>query len=179
MLYTRSVYNEKVELTNIEESFSLAGYNLIYKAWLENNSPINIGWSIDRKKMSAIISENRDENKYSFVIDFDPNSSWRIGLVEIENIHIFTYGNEIEKEVYWSPIMLELKDLLYIDLNEEGCSKIIKEESIKKIKTNTNIQAQTMEFLYLNGGSWTWGKNGMTNAAFIKDDARKYFKQFF
>jgi len=34
-----------------------------------------------------------------------------------------------------------------------------------------------MELLYLNGDNqgWNWGRNGMTNAAFIHGPARTYF----
>ena len=38
-----------------------------------------------------------------------------------------------------------------------------------------------VEFLYLNvtKRGWSWGMNGMTNAAFLHGAARDYFRRFF
>jgi len=35
--------------------------------------------------------------------------------------------------------------------------------------------------LYLNGTDrgWNWGRNGMTNAAFLQNSARDYFRKYF
>ena len=98
-------------------------------------------------------------------------------LIEIVKIHLFTYGNN--EKASWTPMMLELKEVFY----EDDYDNLSKEEKQKIIHDFEPIsdEKRIFEFLYLNGDSysWNWGRNGMTNAAFIYNDARKYFATFF
>jgi len=75
-------------------------------------------------------------------------------------------------------MMLELKDVFYDDY--DNLTEEIKAKEISKFEVNEELNI-FIEFLYLNGDdkSWNWGKNGMTNAVFIKSEAREYFKKFF
>jgi hypothetical protein len=138
---------------------------------------VNQGYSLSANELLKQHNEKYSSETHSLVIDFHPNSNYRIGLIEIEKIHIYTFG---EKGVTsWSPMMLELKEIFYEEeyenLTNEEKSKIINEFEIKK------NGSKIVEFLYLNGSvnSWNWGRNGMTNASFIHEEPRKYFKNFF
>jgi hypothetical protein len=178
MLYNRKEVGKKTIYKNTGESFSLAGYNLIYNAWINMGQPINKGWSISRDYLSSLIKK---EGEYAFLIDFDPTADWRIGIIEIDNIHIYTYGDKTKKIAYWSPLMLELRDIIYFETEDEEFDIKDKNKFLQKISTESDDTKKSVEFLYLNGTdkSWNWGKNGMTNAAFIQNEARDYFREFF
>ena len=76
-------------------------------------------------------------------------------------------------------MMLKLRDVLY----EEYENKISKEDKEQKLtKLNEPSDAvDFVEFLWLDGdeNGWTWGRNGMTYAAYIHGPARGYFRQYF
>lgn len=75
--------------------------------------------------------------------------------------------------------MLRLRDVLY----EEFETDILAEEKNNRISLlpESDSRDDFVEFLYLNGSDqgWRWGMSGMTNAAFIQGQARKYFRQYF
>ncbi len=75
--------------------------------------------------------------------------------------------------------MLKLRDVLYEEF-EKDISDGEKEKKIKVLKDPGN-EEEFVEFLYLNGSDkgWNWGRNGMTNAAFIHGPAREYFRKYF
>ncbi len=55
------------------ESFRLAGYNLIYKAWEERGQPIDQGWHVSAAELIQI--DSKDLQTYDtrrMVIDFIP-----------------------------------------------------------------------------------------------------------
>ncbi len=68
-------------------------------------------------------------------------------------------------------------------LDEEYEKTFAKEFKAKMISgfTDPNSDKDFVEFLYLNGNDkgWNWGKNGMTNAAFLHGESREYFRQYF
>lgn len=76
-------------------------------------------------------------------------------------------------------MMLRLLDVFY----EEHAHPITDSEKDEKIGRLTvpDGKEDFVEFLYLNGSDhgWNWGRNGMTNAAFIHGWARDYFRQYF
>lgn len=182
MFFKKVRENERLFYSNDHDNYSLAGYNLIYYSWLDRGKPLNLGWSVtadDLLKTYGRINkiDPCDGNIYSLIIDFHPGSKDRIGLIEIERIHIYTYGYNGKAE--WSPMMLELRNVYY-DEEIEDMTDDYKESVMEKIEIQHNRQ-QIVEFLYLNGEkySWNWGRNGMTNAVFLDGEARKYFRQFF
>ena len=179
LLYKKVPTDGQIHYQAENKSFSLAGYNLIYKLWEKNERPFNRGWSVSADDLLQAHGDAFHADVYSLVIDFHPNADYRIALIEIENIYLYTYGDKEKSYVYWSPMMLELKSLYY-DEFDEVITKEEKEELINNFPA-PDTQKRIVEFLYLNGDdySWNWGKNGMTNAAFIEEDAREYFKQYF
>jgi len=76
--------------------------------------------------------------------------------------------------------MLRFRDVYY----EEFETQLVPAQKITILNRLPEYKADSLdfvEFLYLNGDSrsWNWGRNGMTNAAFIQGSARDYFRQFF
>lgn len=183
MFFKKQIKNDRLYYSNGYSDFKLAGRNgLIYQTWILRDKPLG-GWTVthdellDTYKLQYSDESYTSEN-YALVIDFHPGSNDRIGLIEIERIHLYTYGNA-DKYVYWSPMMLELRNLYYDDEIDEF-SEHYKNDILGKIEVPSN-RDQIVEFLYLNGDdySWNWGRNGMTNAAFINQDARNFFRNFF
>lgn len=179
-VYSRTVSTQVEILDYQDEEFSLAGYNLIYEAW-NKEKPINKGWHVTADELIKIKSENKQSySDRRLLIDFDPTADWRIGIIELLDIYIYTYGDEKTNNVIWSPMMLKFRDVIY-DEDVKGLTI----EQISKKKNHIEISdysgEETIEFLYLNGSNrgWNWGMNGMTNAAFIFGEARKYFRQYF
>ncbi|MBK9540742.1 MAG: hypothetical protein IPO49_00325 [Bacteroidetes bacterium] len=178
LIYKKETKQDKQFYIHGYENYRLAGWGLIYSLWTKKGKPKNRGWSITSDDLLKEFNETYSSQTHSLVIDFHPSSTERIGLIEIENIHLFTYGND--DAVFWTPMMLELRDVYY-DEDFENLTQEEKQKIISEIEPLPNRQATFFEFLYLNGDdkSWNWGKNGMTNAAFIFNDARQYFAKYF
>ena len=174
IIFKKEKIKDKLFYIHNDESYKLAGIGLIKNLWEKNKNPINKGWSISA---NDILKEHREEyadDTHSLVIDFHPSSTERIGLIEIEKIHLYTYGKG--KTAYWTPMMLELRDTFYEE-DYENLTAEKKRKEINKIKVNDE-RSQIIEFLYLQG-NWNWGRNGSTNAAFLHEESRNYFKNFF
>jgi hypothetical protein len=180
IIYKKEKQKGKQVYIHTDEVYKLAGWNwgLIYSLWENKDKPINEGWSVSSSELLNSYNKTYSNNSHSLIIDFDPNSKKRIGLKEIENIHLFTFGKK--KSAWWTPMMLELRDVFYKDDYDKELTQEKKQKQISTIVIGPN-QNQNVEFLYLHGDdkSWNWGMNGRTNAAFIYDDAREYFKKFF
>jgi hypothetical protein len=183
MFFKKENKNEKLFYVNDYSDFKMAGWEgLIYQTWIRREKPLG-GWTITHQQLLETYSlqyndESCTNENYALVIDFHPSSKDRIALIEIERIHVYTYGTE-DKYAYWSPMMLELRKLYYDDEIEEF-SEEYKKNILEDIEVSENRE-QIVEFLYLNGDDycWNWGRNGMTNAVFIEQDARNFFRPFF
>lgn len=153
--------------SKIGRIFHLAGNKngLLFKLW-NKKKPVGPGWSVTADELLNEFDSEYRIDDYALVTIFIPDSAVRIGLAEIEAIHLYT--EEDTEENCWSVVMLELRQI-YNDAF--GSSK---EEFLKTFKASKNDKV--VEFLYLKGdGTWGWGRNG----AFIYDDARKYFQNVF
>lgn len=176
IIFSKSLKGNQVILNNTHRHYSLAGWNIIYNLWCAKGRPINTGWHITSNELLAEIDPTYGDGNAALVIDFHPASTYRIGLVTIQDVYIFTYGeNEI---AWWSPMMLFLKDVFY----KEYTGKLSKEKKETVIASFAwkEPSEKIVEFLYLNGDdkSWNWGRNGMTNAVFLHETTMEYFKQF-
>jgi hypothetical protein len=168
------------KLIQTGEYFSLAGYNLIYKLWEKRGKPTDQGWHMTADDLIKEYTEGKGNSEsHSLLIDFHPNSRNRIGIIELLDIYAYTWSGETKKDAGWTPMMLRLRDILYEEYEKE-ISDADKELTMKALK-NPNDKKDFIEFLYLNGPDkgWNWGRNGMTNAAFINGPAREYFRQYF
>ena len=179
--YLQSNTKRKIEsLENTGKIFKLAGYNLIYKLWVKRDKPTNQGWHISADDLIREFSSgNETYENLRFVIDFHPSAKWRIGLIELLDIYVYTWQGSQKNQASWSPMMLRFHDIMY----EEFKNEITEKKKATKISLidSPAYNDDFVEFLYLNGDdkSWNWGMNGMTNAAFIHGAARDYFRQFF
>ena len=78
-------------LKNTSQSFSLAGYNLIYQLWELKGKPTDQGWHVSADELIKKYSNEKDSHSTAaLVIDFDPSSKWRIGIIELLDIYIYT-----------------------------------------------------------------------------------------
>ena len=157
------------------DQFKLAGKNLLHSAWKKRGSPLNKGWHVTRDDLLDLhFGANARPDGARLVIDFHPGAKKRIGLIEPLDVYAFTFG--YNGRATWTPLMLRMQDIYY----EESLTPERRAEIMSRIPLDFAGQ-EAIEFLYLNGDdkSWNWGRNGMTNAAFLQGDARDYFRQFF
>jgi hypothetical protein len=175
MLFKKERSDSGVFYSNAHQGYKLAGYNLLYKLWNKRNKPVECGWSVTADDLLKEHGDGFNSDDYALVIDFDPNSQECVGLVEIEAIHVYTYGND--SGAFWSPMMLELRDVYSEEDYDEPITPNQKQDILARFVLSPNRQ-KIIEFLYLQG-NWNWGRNGSTNAAFIHDAARKYFQHIF
>ena len=179
-LYGRVTQNGKEHFRRVRK-VKLAGYNSIYNLWKRNKKPINRGWHISADDLIKELTKDKgNKDSHRVIIDFDPNSTWRIGLVEIVDIYVYTSGDPKQGKVWWSPIMMRLRDVYY----EEFTSKVSKdriEDRKKAFDVTRTKNDDIFEFVYLQGddNGWNWGRVGQVNATFIHKEARGYFKKFF
>lgn len=99
--------------------------------------------------------------------------------MELLDIYAYTYPGTSNMDAGWTPMMFRLRDILYEEY-ENPVTDSEKEQKISRLSDPDNKE-DFIEFLYLNGQDkgWNWGRNGMTNAAFIHGPAREYFRQYF
>lgn len=161
------------------KQFSLAGWNngLLYKAWEKNGGPLDKGWHVSADELIQIYSGG-SQSKSTRMLGIDWNPGWKngIGLIELLDVYAYTYGNG-SGEASWTPIMLRMRDVLYIE--DMDISK--KDEILSRVQEPSQKKSDFVEFLYITGNDkyWNWGMNGMTNAAFLEKPAREYFRPFF
>jgi len=160
--------------SDAHQEYKLAGDGLLYNLWNKKNKPVECGWSVTAHDLLKEFSPEYNDEEYALAIDFYPKAPRAIGLVEIETIHIYTYGNS--SGAHWSPIMLELREI-YNEEFDEPLTDGQKQKILERFESSLP-QKKIIEFLYLQR-NWNWGRNGFTNAAFIYDDARKYFQRVF
>ncbi len=157
--------------------FKLAGYNLLHRAWERLGRPIDQGWHVSRDDLLDLHFGAARPSDARLIIDFHPTAAGRIGLIEPLDIYAYTFGDG--GHATWTPLMLRLHDVFYeeyeVPLTPQGRAEIV-----NRVPTDFHGQ-EAIEFLYLNGDDhgWNWGRNGMTNAAFLQGGARDYFRRFF
>jgi hypothetical protein len=180
LVYERAAKGEKHVLRATDQSFSLAGYNLLYAAWERRSRPVEVGWHATSDELIRIRTKNQQSDETQrLIIDFHPSSNRRIGLIELTDVYAFTWGDGTG-EPSWTPIMLKIRDLFYEEY-DQPIRQEQKTEVIAELDEPGDDAPDSVEFLYLNGPDygWNWGRNGMTNAAFLHGAARAYFRQFF
>ena len=177
IIFKKENRNNKQFYLHTDEFYKLAGCGLIYNLWIERDKPINCGWTISASDILKKQNEKYSADSQSLIIDFHPSSKNRIGLIEIENIHLYTFGQNGKSD--WTPIMLELRNVYY-EKYKNTFTVQEKREIIAELEVEPK-RKRIVEFLYLNGNelNWNWGRNGMTNAAFLHEETIKYFSPFF
>ena len=153
---------------------------MIYKAWEKHGNPINTGWHVSADELIGLHTNDRhDSTTRRLIIDFDPQATWRIGLIELLDIYAYTWGDG-NGGPSWTPLMLRLRDILYEEY-DPPLDQPQKAAILDNLPEPSPDIPDFVEFLYLNGPryGWNWGKNGMTNAVFLQGEARGYFRRFF
>lgn len=182
IVFERFKENKETFIRDTGEKYSLAGWSngLLYKAWEKKGKPLDKGWQVSADELIHIYSGKEHSASTRLLgIDWHPDSKKRIGVIELLNVYAFTWKDD-NGGAEWTPLMLQLRELLYI-YKTEHIEDGEKEKNLTKIPNPSLPQGDIVEFLYLHGddGSWRWGRSGMTNAAFIHDEARDYFRKFF
>ena len=171
MIYRKEQRDGKLIYVNENKGYSLAGNRngLLYRLWLKKGSPAEEGWTVSADELLKEYGEGYSAETNSLVIDYHPDASSYIGLIEIICIHLITYEDDD-----FIPMMLELKDTF-------GISEITVEAKEKlKSEFEVSLDKQTfVEFLYLKFSTWNWGRNGSTNAVFLHKETRDFFRQYF
>ncbi len=177
MLYRPTHSNGQVVYQTTGQTFKMAGNNLIKKAWTHFGCPIDEGWKASADDLIRILTDGSESfETLRMFVDFHPRSRKRVGIIEILDVFAYTFGNT-PTEPRWTPFMLRLRDIFYDeDITPELTDKS-KAEILSSFDEPEEV-SESVEFLYMNR-DWGWGRNGMTNAAFISGDARRYFRQFF
>ena len=163
--------------------FSLAGYNLLYRAWERRGKPLNEGWHVSASELILINSEGKNDISNRLLASWwNDGEKKAIGIVELLDVYGYTFESyDEENEVGWTPLMLRVGDIFWESLIEpKSKSQRMEILSSTIIKEPANSH-ESIEFLYLQGaqGGWNWGPTGRVNAAFLHDGARDYFRRFF
>jgi hypothetical protein len=180
LIFERLAIGAEGILRPTSETYKLGGYNLIYEAWQQKGRPIDTGWHVTADELIRLHSggAHRHEDR-RLIIDFDPNATWRIGLVELLEIRAFTWGDG-KGNPSWTPLMLRMQDVFYEEY-DVPITPAQKVDILASLPEPESGASDFIEFLYLNGPEygWNWGMNGMTKAVFLYGEARNYFRQFF
>ena len=180
LLLERDVIGGRAIIRPTGTKFSLGGYNLIYQSWLAYGSPVDTGWHTTANELIQILTDQAHSyTTRRLIIDFDPNATWRIGLIELLDVYAYTWGDG-NGGPSWTPLMLRLRDVHYEEY-DSPIDQAQKAGILSNLTESATDSPDFVEFLYLNGPAygWNWGKNGMTNAAFLQGAARDYFREFF
>lgn len=126
LIYERVTVNGVPMISKLNDTFSLAGYNLIYKAWERRGKPLNKGWHVTADDLIQIhTNEQHNSQKMMLVIDFKPKSKNEIGLVQILDVYAYTYSDDakVNPKPKWTPLMLRLKEVLDVGYDPQKQQK--------------------------------------------------------
>jgi hypothetical protein len=109
-------------------------------------------------------------------IDFHPSAVDRICFIELLDIYAYTYESASAGIAEWTPMMFRLRDVLYSVYDRN----ITAEEKLSAVGyiSEPNATEDFVEFLYLVGPAWNWGKNGLTNAVFCRSPFATFSGRF-
>lgn len=178
LFYERVVDRGSAILRPTGAHFKLSGYNLIFRAWEKRGKPVDQGWHVSADELIAIHTGGaHDRQTHRLLIDFHPASRERVGLIELLDIYAFTYGNGLEGQATWTPMMFKLRTIYYEEFDEliSDDEKAQRLDNLREPSTGDDF----IEFLYLTGPSWSWGRQGRCNAVFLHPPARDYFRPHF
>ena len=180
MLYQTFLSAGAEHLRFTREHYSLAGNNILKQAWKAMNRPLNQGWHVSANDIIAQLTDGQHTiQTRRLLVDASPSTRDKIEIIEIRDIWAFTQGDEQTGEVWWTPLMLNVRGVLSLS----GTRDMAAEERRAMIH---DIHAplyspECREFLYLLGEDrgWNWGVSGRTSAAYLEPRVRKYFRDYF
>ena len=113
-LYERSTTDGK-RLLNQSRQISLAGFGALHSLWSSKGKPIDTGWHITAADLVAYaISPNGNVSDHEIIIDAAPSVKSLVDLVQVVDIHVYTYGNDAGG-ASWSNLMLRVKDVCWAE----------------------------------------------------------------
>jgi uncharacterized protein YhfF len=90
LIFERLVDAGGATLRPTGQPFSLAGYNLVYRAWEARGRPTDEGWDVSADELVRLVTNGEHTAATRrLIIDFDPNAKRRIGLIEL--VHVYAY----------------------------------------------------------------------------------------
>ena len=162
------------------EHYSLAGNNILKQLWESKGRPLNQGWHVSADEMIAYWTRHaHSAETRRLLVDASPNTPDRIEIIEIREIWAFTLGDDLTRQAWWTPLMLNIRGVLHCD----GVEDMPTEERRAMIHDirDPEYSPECREFLYLLGDDrgWNWGMSGRTNAAYLEPQVRDYFRDYF
>lgn len=177
LLFERTVAGAALRPTGA--SSCLAGHNLLYQEWLAHGFPVDAGWHASTDPLFRILTDGaHDTLSRRLVIDFDPNATWRVGLVELLNVYAYTWGDGQDRPS-WTPLMLRLRDVHYEEF-DPPIDQARKAVILADLPEPAPDAPDFVEFLYLNGPDrgWNWGEERDDEHGLPARAARNYFRSF-
>jgi len=175
-LYQRSIVEGKQYLKQVRQ-ISFAGFGALHSLWSSKGKPIDTGWYITAADLIGYaIVANGNVSDHEIIIDAAPSVKSLVDLVQVVDIHVYTYGNDTGG-ASWSNLMLRVKDVFW----EEGVAPAKKTALTKCFEEPSVYGEDILTFLYLHGDarSWNFGRIGQMNGAWLHSKARNYFRRFF
>jgi hypothetical protein len=177
LLYKTTRDQGQVRLCPTDQMYKLPF--LLQGAWERKAKLTNCGWDVSADQLIRIHSNEKETYETArLVIDFDPSSKSRIGLIELLHVHAFTWEDK-DHNPTWTPFMIRGRDIIYRD-DYENLSESDKRAALADLPEYDPKGLEFAEFLYFNinkNGRWVWGRAGMTNAAFLHGDALRFFQK--
>lgn len=167
----------------LKGNFHLAGIHkgLIHELWNDRGCPMKEGWHITKSDLIEKMNQRlHTQDDLRFIVDWFPKAPDWIAFKELEDIYVYSEDWETSSggREHWTILMLVLKDV-YVSL--DGKTALDAKIHFPYSDLPVSEFDKTYEFLYLKGKQhgWVYGSSGMTNAAFIRGDARKFFSKYF
>lgn len=182
LLYSVIKTNNEKQLA-LKGDYHLAGKHkgLIYALWNDRGCPMDEGWHITKSNLIDKVNQTlHTQDDLRFIVDWFPKAKDWIAFKEIEDIYVYSesWPTSSSEREFWTILMLVLKD---VQVAIDGKPVADAKRQFSYADQQVSEFEKTYEFLYLKGKQhgWVYGTSGMTNAAFIRGNARKFFSKYF
>ena len=157
---------------------SLAGRNIIWEHWKKNGCKVNAGWEIKHDDIVSHATQGAgNPNDYRIIVNVLPKREGVVDLLLLDEICVFTHGQQGSKESEWSIYMLKLREFF----GRQSLSEEQKVELTNCFPAHEKPGQEVATFLYMHGDDKGWrpGPVGATAGALIYPDAKVYFRKHF
>ena len=180
MLYEVRAAAATEDLHFTGEFYRLAGNNILKRVWKKKDRPLNQGWHASSDEMIAEWTQGQHSAATRrLLVDASPNTKDKIEIIEILEVWAYTLGDDQTRQVWWTPLMLNVRQVL----GRYGIRNMPAEERREIIQEIRSPQysLEFREFLYVLGDDrgWNWGMSGRTNAPFLEPHVSDYFRSNF
>ena len=121
----------------------------------KKGSPTNKWWQFTSEDLSEYYQKKlKEETQLHFIIDFYPHQTYKIGLVEIVNIFLFTMADYSGEGIEETIMRLKMQDIFYLeDYNDEPSYY---KGKIKYIHQTNMTDFTEILFLHGDDSRWHW-----------------------